>query len=112
MRPASWATPSRPTPPPPVAAAQTIVGTPYYVSSEVALGQPYGFPADVYALGACLYTFVFGRIPFTAATVAELFDVVQGTALAFPPDVPASPALLDLLSGLLEKVGLLPWFRV
>ncbi len=34
-----------------------------------------GRPTDIYALGACLYTFVYGRIPFTAPTVYQLFQV-------------------------------------
>ena len=28
----------------------------------------------MYALGACLYTFVFGRIPFNAPNVFKLFQ--------------------------------------
>lgn len=43
-----------------------------------------GRPADIYALGACLYTFVFGRIPFNASSVAKLFQVVQTQPLQFP----------------------------
>jgi NIMA (never in mitosis gene a)-related kinase len=35
--------------------ATTIVGTPFYVSPEVALGQPYAYGADVYSLGCILY---------------------------------------------------------
>lgn len=34
-----------------------------------------GRPTDIYALGACLFTFVYGRIPFTAPTVYQLFQV-------------------------------------
>jgi hypothetical protein len=57
----------------------------------------------MYALGACLFTFFFGRIPFTAPTVAELFQRAQTAALAFPPSPPAPPALRALLEGLLDK---------
>ena len=34
-----------------------------------------GRPTDVYALGACLFTFVYGRIPFNAPNVYKLFQV-------------------------------------
>ena len=69
-----------------------------------------GRPADAYALGACLYTFVYGRIPFTAPSVAALFEVVRSAALAFPPEVPSSEALRDLLARLLDKARML-WVR-
>ena len=34
-----------------------------------------GRPTDVYALGACLFTFLYGRIPFNAPNVFKLFQV-------------------------------------
>ena len=64
-----------------------------------------GCPADVYALGACLYTFVFGRIPFSAATVMKLFEVVQSTPVTFPEGIAASESLKELLLAMLAKVG-------
>lgn len=59
----------------------------------------------MYALGVCLFTFVYGRIPFTAPNVMELFKVVQGTQLAFPENPRVSDRLKDVLGRLLEKVG-------
>lgn len=41
-----------------------VAGTPAYVSPEVASGEPAGFPADVYSLGATLYTALEGAPPF------------------------------------------------
>ena len=35
--------------------AKTFVGTPYYLSPELLSSQPYGPPADVWALGCILY---------------------------------------------------------
>ena len=35
----------------------------------------------------------------------QLFEVVQSQPLAFPPGVPASAPLRELLLGMLEKVG-------
>ena len=35
----------------------------------------------------------------------QLFEVVQSTPVTFPPDVPASEPLKQLLLGMLEKVG-------
>ncbi|KAL4435655.1 hypothetical protein ABPG77_002618 [Micractinium sp. CCAP 211/92] len=80
-------------------------GTPAFLAPEMM--EPHaryrGRPADVYALGCCLYAFVFGHIPFRADTVMQLFEVVRSTPVSFPGEVPASAALQDLLLGMLEK---------
>jgi serine/threonine protein kinase len=50
-----------PSPPPQVLqqaegfAAKTVTGTPYYLSPEVCLNQPYTFKSDVWSLGCVLY---------------------------------------------------------
>ena len=64
-----------------------------------------GRPTDIYALGACLFTFVYGRIPFSAPTVYQLFQVVQTEPLRFPEEPLVSDDLKDLLSQMLIKVG-------
>ena len=45
-----------------------------------------GRPTDVYALGACLFTFLYGRIPFNAPNVFKLFQVSS----------PLQPCLADV----------------
>lgn len=64
-----------------------------------------GRPTDVYALGACLYTFVFGRIPFNAPNVFKLFQVVQHEPLRFPETPVVSHDLKDLLLKMLCKAS-------
>lgn len=59
----------------------------------------------MYALGACLYTLLFGRIPFSAPNLYKLFQVVQNDPVKYPPDVPISDALKDLLMRMLTKVS-------
>ena len=49
---------------------------------------------------------MYGRIPFSAPTVYQLFQVVQTEPLRFPDDPPVSEDLKDLLSKMLHKVGL------
>jgi len=36
-------------------AANTVVGTPYYLSPEVCMNKPYTFKSDIWALGCVLY---------------------------------------------------------
>lgn len=66
-----------------------------------------GRPTDMYALGACLFTFVFGRIPFNAPNVFKLFQIVQNEPLTFPSRPAVSPLLHDLLLRLLHKVNII-----
>lgn len=80
-------------------------GTPAFLAPEMMRPQSRyrGRPTDIYALGACLYTFVFGRIPFNAASVFKLFQVVQHEPLRFPTQPQVSHELKDLLLRMLAK---------
>lgn len=52
-------------------------GTPAFLAPEMMRPNSRfrGRPTDVYALGTCLYTLVYGRIPFTAPNLYKLFQV-------------------------------------
>ncbi len=50
-----------------------ILGTPAYMSPEVATGETADARSDVYALGAVLYFLLCGRPPFEADNAAALF---------------------------------------
>lgn len=80
-------------------------GTPAFLAPEMMKPNTRyrGRPTDVYALGACLYTLLFGRIPFSAPNLYKLFQVVQNDPVKYPPDVPISDALKDLLMRMLTK---------
>lgn len=73
----------------------TVLGTPYYMAPEQALGSQrnIGPATDVYALGAMLYEMLTGRPPFEAATVLEVLEQVRSHAptslRTLQPDVPA-----------------------
>ncbi len=77
--------------------AGAILGTPAWMSPEQARGEPVDARADVYALGAVLYTLLAGHAPFTGGSGAE---VIQEVATTPPVDLgqlaPAVPA--DLLA--------------
>lgn len=83
-------------------------GTPAFLAPEMMKPNTRyrGRPTDVYALGACLFTLLFGRIPFSAPNLYKLFQTVQNDPVKFPEDVVISPELKDLLNLMLIKVRL------
>ncbi|CAD8121760.1 unnamed protein product [Paramecium sonneborni] len=42
----------------------TIIGTPHYMAPEVISGKGYGYFADLWSVGCCLYEFLCGGLPF------------------------------------------------
>ena len=52
--------------------ANTIIGTPYYLSPEMCQDQPYNQKSDVWALGVILYELCTFRHPFNAGNHAAL----------------------------------------
>jgi len=50
----------------------TVVGTPYYIAPEVAVGRPGDFKSDMYSLGATLYHLLTGRPPFEGANTGQI----------------------------------------
>jgi serine/threonine protein kinase len=57
---------------PALTAADKIFGTPGYIAPEYAAGSALDARADLYSLGVVLYEMVTGRLPFEAASPAEL----------------------------------------
>eukprot|EP00798_Chlamydomonas_sp_ICE-L_P028505 gene28505-31662_t len=80
-------------------------GTPAFLAPEMMKpnSRYKGQPADIYALGTCLYTLIFGRIPFTAPNLYKLFHVVQNDPVRYPEDVCISDPLRDILGAMLVK---------
>jgi serine/threonine protein kinase len=59
------------------AKAQSIVGTPFYMSPEVIENQAYSYASDVWSLGCIVYEMVMGESPFYIQGNASLFLVAQ-----------------------------------
>ena len=78
-----------------------VVGTPYYLSPEQAMGEPVDHRCDLYSLGLMLYEMLVGAKPYRAATAEELLDLhVNGPV----PQLPAPHARLQpILERLMAK---------
>ena len=83
-------------------------GTAAFLAPEMFSGDAFsGKLTDIWACGVTLYMMLFGRTPFTAATLPDLYEAIANDALAFPEDddafrdIPSEAR--DLLAGILEK---------
>jgi class 3 adenylate cyclase len=64
-----------------------IVGTPYYLSPEQALGKPVDARCDIYSLGVLAYELLTGRKPYHASSAQELLHLhVHGPVPLLPPE--------------------------
>ena len=52
--------------------AQTVVGTPYYLSPEIIQNHPYNFKSDMWSLGVLLYEMCALKPPFNGANIHML----------------------------------------
>lgn len=56
--------------------AQTVVGTPYYISPEICEGKPYHDKSDIWALGCILYEMACLQKPFDGSNVAAMVNKI------------------------------------
>lgn len=78
-------------------------GSPVFLSPELCEPgtTPQGRAADIWALGVCLYCFIFGTCPFLGNNIVDIYQKIRNDEIKFPRDIP--PALADLLHKLLTK---------
>ena len=84
-----------------VSQAQTLVGTPYYLSPEIIESKPYSFKSDIWSLGILLYEMCALQPPFSGSSLPKLAGrIVKGKH----SDVPAmySRNLQHLINSMLR----------
>ena len=83
--------------------ADTILGTPNYVSPEQAEGVPdLDCRTDIYSLGAMMYHMVTGRLPFAGHPGSGAMDAHIGEFLVDPAEL--NPDLSPGMAWLIEKL--------
>lgn len=76
--------------------AGDVVGTPYYLSPEQALGKPVDARCDLYSLGVLAFEMLTGSKPYYADTARELLDLhVNAPVPELPPAHAAFQPVLD-----------------
>jgi serine/threonine protein kinase len=84
--------------------AQTIIGTPYYLSPELCADQPYRDKSDCWALGVIVYECCTLDHPFDARNqCALILKIIQCPVPSMQPKHNISKPLERLVSWLLEK---------
>lgn len=81
--------------------AGDIVGTPYYLSPEQALGKPVDARCDMYSLGVLACELLTGRKPYLAASAQELLHMHINAPVPLLP--PEHRHLQAMLEGLMAK---------
>ena len=82
--------------------AQTIVGTPYYLSPEIIENAPYNFKSDMWSLGVLLYEMCALKPPFGGASLHILaLQIVRGVFSPLPAHY--STSLKNVIQSLLVK---------
>ncbi|XP_058127396.1 serine/threonine-protein kinase ULK3 [Anopheles ziemanni] len=82
----------------------TIKGTLLYMAPEILLTKSYGPSADLWSVGVILYECLFGRAPYSSASVPEFADRIRRND---PIVIPAQPIISGdcktLLKNLLQR---------
>lgn len=65
--------------------AETVVGTPYYLSPEIVQAQEYNYKTDVWSLGVILFEMCALQPPFNGNNIATLaIQIVSGKYSTLP----------------------------
>ncbi len=82
--------------------ARTVIGTPYFMSPELLLNQPYSYKSDMWAVGCLVFELCAQKPPYEARDMSSL--VMKITQAPTPP-LPSvySPALNELYQALMSK---------
>lgn len=64
-----------------------VVGSPMYMSPEVALGEPASKQSDLWGLGLIFYEMLVGKNPYKASSQVAILKKITTTDLEFPKEI-------------------------
>lgn len=82
--------------------AATQIGTPYYMSPEIMLGQRYNNKTDIWSLGVIFYELLCLRLPFEGTSIRSLSHNIMNAHPKEPSGL-YSPGVKQLLYQMLSK---------
>ena len=84
--------------------ANTLIGTPFYLSPEICEEKPYNEKSDIWALGCILYELITFKHPYNATNQAALLlKIINGNYEDFNKEIFISDNLKKMVGLLLEK---------
>jgi NIMA (never in mitosis gene a)-related kinase len=87
-----------------ITSAQTVVGTPCYISPEICEGKPYAKKSDIWALGCILYELTTLKKAFEGPNLPALvLKIMQASAALEPLESRYSRGHRDLIYSLLQR---------
>mmetsp|Transcript_13101 Transcript_13101/g.33229 ORF Transcript_13101/g.33229 Transcript_13101/m.33229 type:complete len:488 (-) Transcript_13101:283-1746(-) len=95
-------------------AKSSAPGTPAFIAPELCMSDKSpkapveSYAADVWSLGATIYYMVYGRAPFLAKNVFEIYEAICSQKLTFPDSPKISKKLKDLLKNVSRGSSLFP----
>ncbi|MBI1372117.1 MAG: protein kinase [Phycisphaera sp.] len=79
----------------------TVVGTPYYIAPEVAVGRQGDFKSDMYSLGASMFHLLTGRPPFDGENTGQ---IVKKRIKEPPPNIQKFRQVNPLTADIIEQM--------
>src|SRR5947209_6057256 len=81
---------------------QTVLGTPYYMSPEQAMGQPVDARTDVYSLGISAFHLLTGKRPFEAKSKVDV--MMMQVKQPLPKVAEWAPGTDERIAAIIEKM--------
>lgn len=81
----------------------TTCGTPNYIAPEILAEAGHSFEVDIWAFGVMIYTLLVGRPTFECESVEDTYCKIKEVDYDFPPAIPLSEEVKDLIRNVLKK---------